>query len=213
MAIAVSVTNGGVNAIVGSAISAALLAPIVNAGICFSFAFKYHVFDNQYNDANFYAQIGGVSNYHLASSCDSHFFLSFFAWLFPFVFFFHFTLFPLSLQVSFALFMVDFSCISIMGFLTFRYVKDVKPENKQVFSFDSAYSPSFVNQLNTLHEPKPTVADTRLSEVQLSGRVSEMKNKVINNPEEELEEGKYHHSHSHSHSLSHATRHDSNSVL
>jgi hypothetical protein len=61
MAIAVSVTNGGVNAIVGSAISAALLAPIVNAGICFSFAFKYHAINNAVDDANFYAQIGGVS--------------------------------------------------------------------------------------------------------------------------------------------------------
>jgi hypothetical protein len=106
--------------------------------------------------------------------------------------------------VSFALFMVDFSCISIMGFLTFRYIKDVKPENKEPFSFDSAVSPSFTAQLNKLHEPKPAV-ETRLSEVQLSARISEMKNKVMNSPEEELEEGKYFHHQ--------GARRDSDSVL
>jgi uncharacterized hydrophobic protein (TIGR00271 family) len=64
-AVVVAVSMGGVNAIVGTAISASLLPPIVNAGICLSMALKYHFANNVGRDSFQYAVYGGVSDFFL----------------------------------------------------------------------------------------------------------------------------------------------------
>lgn len=44
MGVALGITGGGVNALVGVAISAALLPPIVNSGLCWAFALWYSAY-------------------------------------------------------------------------------------------------------------------------------------------------------------------------
>lgn len=61
IAVVVAVTMGGVNAIVGTAISASLLPPIVNCGICLAMSLKYHFDDDSGHDAYQYSLFGSVS--------------------------------------------------------------------------------------------------------------------------------------------------------
>lgn len=60
VAVVVAVSRGGVNAVVGSAISASLLPPIVNCGICLAFAMLYTVGDQQDN-YDYYMKTGLIS--------------------------------------------------------------------------------------------------------------------------------------------------------
>lgn len=60
-AVVVAVSMGGVNAIVGTAISASLLPPIVNSGICLSMSMIYGFDDNASSDAHQYRVYGGIS--------------------------------------------------------------------------------------------------------------------------------------------------------
>jgi uncharacterized membrane protein len=64
IAVVVAITMGGVNAIVGTAISASLLPPVVNSGICLSLATIYW-FMGWASDARAYAQYSVVSIIHL----------------------------------------------------------------------------------------------------------------------------------------------------
>jgi uncharacterized hydrophobic protein (TIGR00341 family) len=60
VAVVVAVSRGGVNAVVGSAISASLLPPIVNSGICLAFAMLYTVGDAAENH-HYYLRAGMAS--------------------------------------------------------------------------------------------------------------------------------------------------------
>lgn len=64
IAVVVAITMGGVNAIVGTAISASLLPPVVNSGICLSLATIYW-FMGWGSDARSYAQYSVVSFIYL----------------------------------------------------------------------------------------------------------------------------------------------------
>jgi hypothetical protein len=59
-AVVVAVSMGGVNAIVGTAISASLLPPIVNSGICFSMSVVYRIHYGAHHNADQYAIFGAV---------------------------------------------------------------------------------------------------------------------------------------------------------
>lgn len=62
MAVVVAISMGGLNAIVGTAISASLLPPIVNAGLCLAMAIKFSLANKSYDDAQDYAVFGAVGN-------------------------------------------------------------------------------------------------------------------------------------------------------
>lgn len=55
-----AISMGGVNAIVGTAISASLLPPIVNCGLCMAFALQIFL-RNNIEGAHFWARMGGIS--------------------------------------------------------------------------------------------------------------------------------------------------------
>eukprot|EP00981_Chlorochromonas_danica_P005346 scaffold1083_cov165-Ochromonas_danica.AAC.2 len=61
VAVVVAISMGGLNAIVGTAISASLLPPIVNAGLCLAMAIKFRLANKSYDDAQDYAEYGAVS--------------------------------------------------------------------------------------------------------------------------------------------------------
>lgn len=61
IAVVIAMTSGGANAVVGSAISASLLPPIVNSGMCFVMALKYKYSNGATHDATHFATVGGVS--------------------------------------------------------------------------------------------------------------------------------------------------------
>ncbi len=61
IAVVIAMTSGGANAVVGSAISASLLPPIVNSGMCLTMALKYRYSNGATEDANHFATVGGVS--------------------------------------------------------------------------------------------------------------------------------------------------------
>jgi uncharacterized hydrophobic protein (TIGR00271 family) len=61
IAVVVAISMGGVNAIVGTAISIALLPPIVNTGLCLAMAFKFRVAEGSVSDAKDYVAFGAVS--------------------------------------------------------------------------------------------------------------------------------------------------------
>ena len=48
-AVVLAVCGGGINALVGVAIAAALLPPVVNAGLCFALACSWQVYDPNAN--------------------------------------------------------------------------------------------------------------------------------------------------------------------
>lgn len=56
-----AVSMGGVNAIVGTAISASLLPPVVNTGICLGMALIYAVVHPHMHNATFFANLAWVS--------------------------------------------------------------------------------------------------------------------------------------------------------
>jgi len=60
MGVALGMTAGGINALVGVAISAALLPPMVNVGICFSLGLWYSVYDEP-EEANTWFEKSGCS--------------------------------------------------------------------------------------------------------------------------------------------------------
>jgi uncharacterized membrane protein len=62
IAVILGITMGGVNAIVGTAISASLLPPIVNSGICLSMAIIYYLKSAELgSDVSDYFTYSGVS--------------------------------------------------------------------------------------------------------------------------------------------------------
>lgn len=63
IAVVLGITMGGVNAIVGTAISASLLPPIVNSGMCLAMAVMYQLQRNEVNgsNSNDYYTYSGVS--------------------------------------------------------------------------------------------------------------------------------------------------------
>jgi uncharacterized membrane protein len=63
IAVVIAMTSGGANAVVGSAISASLLPPIVNSGMCLTMALKYKYANDAEYDAIHYGTVGGVSFY------------------------------------------------------------------------------------------------------------------------------------------------------
>ena len=85
VAVVIALTSGGANAVVGSAISASLLPPIVNCGMALAMALKYKYSNKDNDSAYHFATVGGVSanqtikhQYYLNNS-----FVSFrFRWLF-----------------------------------------------------------------------------------------------------------------------------------
>lgn len=89
MGVVLAVSKGGFNAIVGTAISASLLPPIVNSGLCLGFGLmhwlNYRISDH---DTYRFARLG---------------------------------------VMSFVLWLTNFCMILIVGYLTFRYVKNVHP--------------------------------------------------------------------------------------
>eukprot|EP01031_Cornospumella_fuschlensis_P027217 gene27217-32883_t len=121
IAVVVAISMGGVNAIVGTAISASLLPPIVNCGICLAFAMKILVAQERSKDAQDYAIFG---------------------------------------VVSFALFAVNFIVIVITGFVTFRYVKNVRPvtDSKHSHSIDSNSSTHSASVLSGIHSKASAIA-------------------------------------------------------
>lgn len=61
-AVVLVVTMGGaVNALVGTVISASLLPPIVNCGMCLIMGMKYRMIDGKKGDAYEYSIVGVVS--------------------------------------------------------------------------------------------------------------------------------------------------------
>lgn len=92
MGVVLGVSMGGVNAIVGTAISAALLPPIVNAGMSAAMGIFYYLDPGKYfQDADDLFTTG---------------------------------------MMSLALFSINFVVIVLVGFITFRYVKDIRPVKK-----------------------------------------------------------------------------------
>jgi uncharacterized hydrophobic protein (TIGR00271 family) len=75
IAVVLGITMGGVNAIVGTAISASLLPPIVNSGMCMAMAILYHIQqsslddDKVYEDSMNYYVYSGVS--YVSFDCTS----------------------------------------------------------------------------------------------------------------------------------------------
>lgn len=61
IAVVVAISMGGVNAIVGTAISASLLPPIVNAGLCLAMSLKFGAINGDSDNAKDYAVFGVVS--------------------------------------------------------------------------------------------------------------------------------------------------------
>lgn len=119
IAVVVAISMGGVNAIVGTAISASLLPPIVNCGICLAMSLKIRMANERVKDSADYAVYGAV---------------------------------------SFALFAVNFIVIVITGFMTFRYVKNVRPvERNHTYSVDSTSSTNSAPVMNDIHH-KTTIA-------------------------------------------------------
>jgi len=92
MGVILAVSKGGFNAIVGTAISASLLPPIVNSGLCLGFGLMHwmnaKVSDH---DTNRFARLG---------------------------------------VMSLVLWFTNFCMILIIGFLTFRYIKNIRPSNE-----------------------------------------------------------------------------------
>lgn len=143
VAVIVAVTMGGVNAIVGTAISASLLPPIVNAGVCWAMSFIYSFMENTGHDSYQYSVFGAF---------------------------------------SFCLFIVNFVTIVAVGFLTFRFVKDVKPEHSRTYSISlESTKSSTVDkkdiQLNALHESTDS-----------SSKNSRLSNLAVNPEEEEVKQ-------------------------
>lgn len=95
IAVVVAISVGGVNAIVGTALSASLLPPIVNSGMCLSMATIYALAadDRWLEDAKQYAIFS---------------------------------------VVSLSLFILSFIMIITVGFITFRYIKNVQPHTKDI---------------------------------------------------------------------------------
>lgn len=100
MGVVLAVSKGGFNAIVGTAISASLLPPIVNSGLCLGFGLMHwidiHVSDH---DTYRFARLG---------------------------------------VMSFILWAANFSIILVVGYLTFRYIKNVFPLTE--YSLDAEMS-------------------------------------------------------------------------
>ena len=75
IAVVLEITMGGVNAIVGTAISASLLPPIVNSGMCMAMALLYNIKQNPGDpdiskDVQDYYVYSGVSNiYRIFNMC------------------------------------------------------------------------------------------------------------------------------------------------
>ena len=61
MAVVLGVTTGGASALIGTSISAALLAPLVNAAVCLGLSFTYHFFQQSQHDAKEYVNWSSVS--------------------------------------------------------------------------------------------------------------------------------------------------------
>lgn len=62
VAVVLAISMGGVNAIVGTAISASLLPPIVNCGLCLALAIQFHHRDdNTSQKGQEWARLGGIS--------------------------------------------------------------------------------------------------------------------------------------------------------
>jgi hypothetical protein len=53
--------TGGINALVGTAISASLLPPIVNTGICLAMGFIFTIGNNDVKNGDYYLGMSGVS--------------------------------------------------------------------------------------------------------------------------------------------------------
>lgn len=65
-AVVLVVTMGGaVNALVGTVISASLLPPIVNCGMCLVMGMKYRMVDGNKYDGYEYSMVGVVSLFHI----------------------------------------------------------------------------------------------------------------------------------------------------
>lgn len=62
VSVVLGVSMKGVNALVGTAISASLLPPVVNCGLCFGMALVYSTHYSANEDAVSYAAFGGVSS-------------------------------------------------------------------------------------------------------------------------------------------------------
>lgn len=66
VAVVLGVTTGGASALIGTSISASLLAPLVNGAICLAMALVYHVVHDANHDANQYtiwAYVRDITNY------------------------------------------------------------------------------------------------------------------------------------------------------
>jgi uncharacterized membrane protein len=60
MGIILAVSKGGFNAIVGTAISASLLPPVVNCGICLGLGLVHWTVEANRHDARTFIHVGGV---------------------------------------------------------------------------------------------------------------------------------------------------------
>ena len=60
MGIVLAVSKGGFNAIVGTAISASLLPPVVNCGLCIGLGFVHWMDDDNQHNAHRFMNVGGV---------------------------------------------------------------------------------------------------------------------------------------------------------
>lgn len=142
IAVVVAITMGGVNAIVGTAISASLLPPVVNSGICLSLATIYW-FMGWASDARAYAQYSVVSSIHLFVANIAY----------------NFALKQSAVQVSFSLFLVNFVVIVAVGFVTFRYRRCLQIDN---LMFDHRNLFRYIKRVHPSSESNDT-PDTILS--------------------------------------------------
>mmetsp|Transcript_2348 Transcript_2348/g.3604 ORF Transcript_2348/g.3604 Transcript_2348/m.3604 type:complete len:401 (-) Transcript_2348:35-1237(-) len=101
MGVILAVSKGGFNAIVGTAISASLLPPVVNCGLCLALAFVHLYDDETKHNAYRFAHLG---------------------------------------LMSFVLWIVNFVIIVIVGYLTFRFIKNVHPQNQYSTVLQSSQS-------------------------------------------------------------------------
>ena len=66
MGVILALSKGGVNAIVGTSISASLLPPCVNTGICTAYVICIHAFSNDATDLSKYKQTALVREGHIS---------------------------------------------------------------------------------------------------------------------------------------------------
>ena len=104
VAIVLAVSKGGFNAIVGTAISASLLPPVVNCGLCMGFTLVITLTRAEQSDAIVFFNTGLVSRLYencCHPNCDAFC--------------------CAILKVSFGLWLSNFVIIILFGFGTFRY--------------------------------------------------------------------------------------------